>query len=75
MPSPLSPEQQFAALSVLDLLCDLVSASPLRVYSQEQVIDLLLAVRSDVRVFDAEVAAAQLIASSAVAVDDLALTN
>ena len=64
MPSQLTPTEQFAALCVLDALYDFVAASPLSVFSQEQVLALIEAVRTNDAVFDDDVITAQMIVTA-----------
>jgi hypothetical protein len=62
--SPLTPDEQFQALNLLDYLSDLFTASPNESFTRVQILIVLDNLRSDPGFFDPEVLIAQQIATA-----------
>ena len=62
--SPLTPDEQFQALNLLDYLSDLFTASPNESFTRVQILIVLDCMRSDPDFFDPEVLIAQQIATA-----------
>jgi hypothetical protein len=62
--SPLTPDEQFQALNLLDYLSDLFAASPNESFTRVQILIVLDNLRSDPDFFDPEVLIAQQIATA-----------
>ena len=67
---PLSVDEQVAALSVLDYLRDLFTASPRQMLPLEDILVILDHVRSDSQIFDQDVVVALEIAQGEVEKED-----